>query len=126
MVTHLEVCSDKAMSFEVLKIAPHEQVKEKCGLQRKEGGGKEGARGRRKGGDNFLLRVRICNHTYLCSSGDHSGVAALENLELNKTRFSCTVSYPNHFSSSHMAWVRGKSHPTVQKFSGQTGNTVLS
>ena len=56
MVTHLEVCSDKAMSFEVLKITPHEQVEEKCGLQRKEGGrregegegkrGKEGAKGR--------------------------------------------------------------------------------
>ena len=89
MVTHLEVCSDKAMSFEVLKITPHEQVEEKCGLQgggRREGGGggrRGGGRreeGEGKGGDNFMLCVRISNHTYVCSCGDHSGVAALENL----------------------------------------------
>ena len=42
MVTHLEVCSEKAVSFEVLKVTPHEQVEEKCGLQRKEGGRREG------------------------------------------------------------------------------------
>ena len=42
--THLKVCSDKAMSFEVLKITPHEQVEEKCGLHggRREGGGEKG------------------------------------------------------------------------------------
>ena len=52
MITHLEVRSDKAMSFEVLKITSHEQVEEKCGLQGRgreggrEGGRREGKRGR--------------------------------------------------------------------------------
>ena len=52
MITHLEVCSDKAMSFEVLKITPHEQVEEKCGLQGRGRGGREGGRegGKGKGG----------------------------------------------------------------------------
>ena len=60
-------------------------------------GGKEGAKGRteEEGGDNFLLCVRISDHMYLCSCGDYSGVTALENLKLNKTRWfhSDTVLY---------------------------------
>ena len=61
--------------------------REKGGGRRE--GGREGVKGRgkgsegrggREGRDNLLLCVRISNHTYLCSCGDHSGVAALENL----------------------------------------------
>ena len=70
MITHLEVRSDKAMSFEVLKITSHEQVEEKCGLQGRgreggrEEGGEERERGEKRveegeGGDDFLLPVRI-------------------------------------------------------------------
>ena len=49
-------------------------------------GGREKGRREEEGGDNFLLCVRISDHMYLCSCGDYSGVAALENLKLNKTR----------------------------------------
>ena len=73
VITHLEVRSDKAMSFEVLKITPHEQVEEKCGLQggEREGGReggreerrREGERGKKGGGrgrrGSFLLLVQI-------------------------------------------------------------------
>ena len=66
-------------------------------------GGKEGAKGRteEEGGDNFLLCVRISDHTYLCSCGDYSRVAALENLKLNKTRWfhSYTVLYSGHITT---------------------------
>ena len=107
MVTHLEVCSDKAVSLEVLKVTPHEQVEEKCGLQRKEGGRREGEgegeiegkreqkEGRRRREGIISCSVRISDHMYLCSCGDYSGVAALENLKLNKTRWfhSDTVLY---------------------------------
>ena len=44
VITHLEVRSDKAMSFEVLKITPHEQVEKKCGLQGGRKGGRKGGR----------------------------------------------------------------------------------
>ena len=70
---------------------------------RREGERERGSKGKteEEGGDNFLLCVRISDHTYLCSCGDYSGVAALENLKLNKTRWfhSDTVLYSGHITT---------------------------
>ena len=41
--TYLEVCPDKAVSSEVVKITPHDQVQKKCGLWGGGGGGGGGA-----------------------------------------------------------------------------------
>ena len=56
VITHLEVRSDKAMSFEVLKITSHEQVEQKCGLQGGRKGGREerGKEGWRKGKEGII------------------------------------------------------------------------
>ena len=55
VITHLEVRSDKAMPFEVLKITSHEEVEKKCGLQGG-GRGREGERGKKGGGRGMRRR----------------------------------------------------------------------